>query len=281
MEDKNQLFNPFSLSLQSNDCISDSFQGRDEIVFENKTVAIGLQIDSKDIVYGFKYISQTEDNNLSMIFSLIEHIILDQKTNDIKKLDRDMIIASIEKNDATEVWIQNNSLNFELCLSLLRSAIKEFDGFSGGYCEQKGMLPQDIICRCIGLGFKDIQAAYLRQNGNIKDTKIETKVSSLCGSCSEQVSDVFSDLEDLNNYYDSVPNPTWVYRIKEALKKYLKTAEGEYSPLKFEVIQYKMNTVKIRCTRPASTPKRKDIEDTMSKYLQVEIDKDLAVKIVT
>ena len=162
-----------------------------------------------------------------------------------------------------------------MALGLLRNTLLDYWGFLVANEEI-----QDLICRCKGLGRKQIVDKYYALQSDAKKVFLETNIAGVCGSCKADVNKILNELELSEDELFGKNKEYWQQKIDELINEYYLVCPPEFSSLQFSFISITPRNIKLKCTREGDGPARPKIQDSLNNFFKGQLDRDIPISVV-
>jgi hypothetical protein len=239
---------------------------------ENKNLLskIKIDIDGNELVHSITY-SGTHKEIISIIKPLNDYFYK-RRVNELFSATQ-TLVRDLSGHDS-------DPLLLDLVLGKIRKDIQIYKGEMGSVLRAKNVSSADLLCRCKGITYKELEVTYLAQKGDRKQVLFESEVSGICGACKTDFEAYFKILEEEKSFVNGLDSKVWIDRIDKAVEEFYFVCPPEYSNLKFEVININVHNLKIKCVRGESTLKRPEIQATLSNFLKSELKLEMPIKII-
>jgi hypothetical protein len=240
---------------------------------ENKNLLsnIKIDIDGNELVHSITYNGNHTD--LLKVIKPINDYFYKRSITEVFSATHSLV------KDISQVNI--DPLTIDLFLGKLRKDIQIFKGDMGSALKAKNVKPSELLCRCKGITYKELDQLYLDQKGDKKQVLLESEISGICGSCKTDFDSYYKKLEEEKSFIKGQDSKIWIDKIDKAVEEFYFVCPPEYSSLKFEVINITVHALKIKCVRGDSTLKRPQIQATLSNFLTSELKLEMPIKVIT
>lgn len=247
---------------------------------ENATVEVHighdhlyLGIDSSEVVYQIKY--ETNDEILALAFELVALTIKEKKVDQIFLFSKEDINVKFADEQECITFINHSGVKLDMALSFVRKALFDYWGFLAVTDEI-----DDLICRCKGIGKKQIIEKYYSSGSDAKKVFIETNISGVCGSCKSDVNKILNALELSEEELFGQNKEFWQNKIDELINEYYLVCPPDFSELKFDFISITPRVIKLKCHRKSKVPSRPAIQDSLNNFFKGQFDREIPISIV-
>lgn len=268
MESKSQALINF---LKNQKFYGDMPNATVDVHHEGTTVFLG--IDSSEIIYQCKY--KTDSTTLGMALELISQKLKEKNVDEAFLLSCSDLEQAILDDIECHKFFKENMISFEQGLSLIRKALQEYWGYFLGLKEI-----DDLICRCNGIGKKQIVDTYYSLKSDAKQVFSETNIAGVCGTCKSDVNSILNELELSENELFGKNKEYWQNKIQELINEYYLVCPPEFSELSFAFISITPRNLKMKCTRVGQTPARPVIQESINNFFKGQLDRDIPISIV-
>lgn len=232
-----------------------------------------LGIDSSEVIYQVKY--DTEDHDLAIALELVAIAIKEKKVDDVFKFSKKEIQEVVTDEVECLEFINKSRVKLDMALSLLRSSLLDYWGFLVATEEI-----QDLICRCKGLGRKQIVDKYYALQSDAKKVFLETNIAGVCGTCKTDVNKILNELELSEDELFGKNKEYWQQKIDELINEYYLVCPPEFSSLEFSFISITPRNIKLKCIRAGDGPARPVIQDSLNNFFKGQFDRDIPISVV-
>ena len=239
---------------------------------ENKNLLskIKIDIDGNELVHSITY-SGSHKELISIVKPLNDYFYK-RRVNELFSTTYSLV-RDVSGQDC-------DSLLVDLMLGKIRKDIQVYKGDMGSVLRTKNVSSSDLLCRCKGITYKELDEFYLAKKGDKKEILLDSEVSGICGTCKIDFDTHFKVLEEEKSFVNGLDSKVWIGRIDKAVEEFYFVCPPEYSNLKFEVININVHNLKIKCVRGDSTLKRPEIQATLSNFLKSELKLEMPIKII-
>ncbi len=237
---------------------------------ENKNPQFSIDIDGNELVHSIAY--KGTDLKVKEVTSKLNDHFYKRNVNEVLDTDQAKMFDL--------VGFKLESLSLDILLGSIREQIYDYKGVVSGLLKAKNAKAYDLLCRCKGITYKDLDELYLKQKGDRKQVLLESEVSGVCGSCKLDFNSYFSKLEEEKSFINGENSTIWISRIDKSIDEFYFVCPPEYTNLKFEVISITVHALKIKCIRGDSTLKRPQIQATIENFLKSELKLEMPIKII-
>lgn len=215
---------------------------------ETDSFSLEVFIDSSETLYQIKY--SAKDSSYEGLDHPLQAIV-DKKITQVLKLgSRDLPAEP--------------TLALDWLLYSVKELIKNYQGSDVSKQDTEQVDISELVCRCKFLDKNSIKNSFIEARGDFKKAILKTNATLICSSCSNDVRQIFDDLEfpEEKQRVEKIKKD-----ITEGLEDFAMFSPAEYAQTTLEVASVKGDTVKIKVNNRPEGLNRKQIQETLENYL--------------